>query len=68
MGVDFYGYIYGTSLEILKIHKSLNEHLFLESSYMRHFNTIYSYGLKIEWFNKVFSTLNGTTNVQIMYI
>ena len=54
-----------TSLEILKIHESLNEQLFLETSYVRHFNTVYPYGLNTKCYNKgvkIFSTLNGTSN------
>ena len=41
-----------TTTEILKIHKNVKECLFLESSYMCYFNTIYPYGLNTELFNK----------------
>ena len=39
--------------EVLHIKKNLNERLFLESSYMKFFNTIYPYGLNSELFNKI---------------
>ena len=41
-----------SDVEILKIHKNLKKHLFLESSYMRYYNTIYPFGLNTELFNK----------------
>ena len=50
-----------TTIEILNIQKNLSERLFLESSYMKFFNTIYPYGLNSELFNKTvktFSTLD----------
>ena len=37
---------------MLKTHKNLKERLFLEPSYMRYYNSIYSFELNIELFNK----------------
>ena len=41
-----------TTIQILKIHKNVKEHLFLGSSYMRYYNAIYPFGLNTDLFNK----------------
>ena len=41
-----------TAIEILNIKKNLNEQLFLESLYMKFFNTIYPCGLNSELLSK----------------
>lgn len=59
-----------TSIEILKICKLKNERLFLESSYMQYFNTLYPYGLNTECFNrslKVFSNISNINDYSPLY-
>ena len=46
-------------MEILNIQKNLSERLFLVSSYMKFFNTIYPYCLNSELFNKNVKTFSS---------
>lgn len=59
-----------TTIDIIQIVKNVSERLFLESSYMTYFNTIYPYGLNTERFNrsiKVYSTINNINDYNPIY-